>query len=228
MLVLEELEIAQSDFRLRADLSVETGARVAVMGPSGAGKSTLLGAVAGFVAHRGRILWAGAAIEGQPPAVRPLTMLFQDHNLLPNLTAVQNVALGIDPGLRRPALARAEAALAEVGLAGLEGRRPAHLSGGQAGRVALARALLRDRPLLLLDEPFAALGPGLRTDMLDLVGRICTARGLTLLMVTHDPADARRLCPGTIVVDEGVAEPPVPTEALLDAPPPGLRAYLGR
>lgn len=227
MLALEGLKIVQQGFRLQADLEVPRGARVAVMGPSGAGKSTLLGAIAGFVAHSGRILWAGAALHDRPPAARPLTILFQDHNLLPNLTAAQNVALGIDPALRRAALARAEGALAEVGLAGLQGRRPARLSGGQAGRVALARALLRERPLLLLDEPFAALGPGLRAEMLDLVGRICTERSLTLLMVTHDPADARRLCPLTLVVDAGRAAPPAPTAALLDDPPPGLRAYLG-
>lgn len=228
MLALEGLEIVQEGFRLAADLSVPRGARVAVMGPSGSGKSTLLGAIAGFVAHRGRVLWDGAAIEGLPPAARPLTILFQDHNLLPNLSAAQNVALGIDPGLGRAALDRAGGALAEVGLAGLEGRRPAQLSGGQAGRVALARALLRDRPLLLLDEPFAALGPGMRADMLDLVGRICTERGLTLLMVTHDPGDALRLCPLTVVVDAGRAAPPVPTGPLLAAPPPGLAVYLGR
>jgi thiamine transport system ATP-binding protein len=228
MLALEGLEIVQEGFRLTANLTVPKGARVAVMGPSGSGKSTLLGALAGFVAHRGRVRWDGAAIEALPPAARPLTILFQDHNLLPNLSAAQNVALGIDPGLGRAALARAGAALAEVGLAGLASRRPAQLSGGQAGRVALARALLRDRPLLLLDEPFAALGPGMRADLLDLVGRICAERGLTLLMVTHDPGDAARLCPLTVVVDEGRAAPPVATGALLEAPPPGLAAYLGR
>jgi thiamine transport system ATP-binding protein len=228
MLALEGLEVVQDGFRLGADWTVARGARVAVMGPSGAGKSTLLGALAGFVGHTGAVVWEGARIDPLPPAARPLTILFQDHNLLPGLSAVQNVAIGIDPGLGRAALDRAAGALASVGLAGFEGRRPGALSGGQAGRVALARALLRDRPLLLLDEPFAALGPGLKAGMLDLVGRICAERGVTLLMVTHDPADARRLCPLTVVVDAGGAAAPAPTEALLADPPPGLAAYLGR
>jgi len=229
MLELDGLRIRQGDFALAADWAVPRGALVAVIGPSGGGKSTLLGAVAGFVGHRGAIRWDGAPIDALPPAARPLSILFQDHNLLPNLTARDNVALGIDPRLRLDAGARdrVAAALAAVGLQGLQDRRPAALSGGQIGRVALARVLLRDRPLLLLDEPFAALGPGLKAGMLDLVGRLCAERGLTLLMVTHDPADARRLCPLTVVVDGGVAAPPAPTAALLDNPPPGLRDYLG-
>lgn len=229
MLELKDVRIVLGDFRLSADMAVPQGARVAVMGPSGAGKSTLIGALAGFVAHEGEIRWQGTRIDGLPPARRPLSILFQDHNLFPHLTAFQNVALGISPRLRlgAPERARVEAALAEVGLEGFADRRPGQLSGGQAGRVALARVLLRDRPLLLLDEPFSALGPGLKREMLDLAARAAEARGLTLLMVTHDPADALRLCPLTVTVDEGVAQPPRDTGELLQNPPEGLRAYLG-
>jgi thiamine transport system ATP-binding protein len=229
MLELDALTIEQTGFHLAADFSVPEGARVAVIGPSGAGKSTLLGAIAGFVAHRGQIRWQGQPIHTLPPARRPLSILFQDHNLLPHLSAFDNAALGLDPRLRLDAAQRARvtAALHAVGLDGLEQRRPGQLSGGQVGRVALARVLLRDRRLLLLDEPFSALGPGLKAGMLDLVAGLCDQRGLTLLMVTHDPADARRLCPQTVVVAEGRAAPPVDTTALLAAPPPALRAYLG-
>lgn len=228
MLRLEGLEVIQDGFRLTADWRVPEGARVAVMGASGAGKSTLLGALAGFVAHQGQIWWSGAQIDRLAPAARPLTILFQDHNLFPGLSARDNVALGIDPGLGRAARARAAQALAEVGLDGLGDRRPAQMSGGQGARVALARALLRDRPVLLLDEPFAGLGPGLRAEMLGLVAKLCDRRGTTLLMVTHDPADAQRLCDLTVVVEDGRAAPPQPTDALLRAPPPGLAAYLGQ
>ena len=230
MLRLEGLELAQGDFRLRADLEVPRGASVAVMGPSGGGKSTLLSAIAGFLAPRaGRILWDGRDLGPLGPGERPVGMLFQDNNLFPHLSALQNVALGLRPTLRPGAQerARAEAALARVGLAGLEGRRPAELSGGQQGRAALARLLVQDRPLVLMDEPFAALGPALKAEMLALTREVLGGRGATLLMVTHDPADARAVAESAILVAEGRAEPPAPVEALLAEPPPALRAYLG-
>lgn len=91
MLTLESLSIVQDDFRLEADLGVPMGARVAVMGPSGAGKSTLMGALAGFVPlAAGAIRWQGTRIDGLPPARRPLSILFQDHNLLPHLSVFDN------------------------------------------------------------------------------------------------------------------------------------------
>ena len=230
MLELDGIEITQGSFRLAADLRVPQGARVAVMGPSGAGKSTLLGAIAGFVPlARGEIRWQGARIDGLDPARRPLSLLFQDHNLLPHLSVFDNVALGVSPGLRLNPGQRAGVmqALRDTGLDGLEARRPGQLSGGQIGRAGLARVLLRARPLLLLDEPFAALGPALKAQMLDLVGRIVAQTGATLLMITHDPADARRLCDLTLVVADGIAASPAPTAALLADPPRALAAYLG-
>lgn len=230
MLRLEALELAQGDFRLRADLEVPRGAPVAVMGPSGGGKSTLLAAIAGFLApRRGRILWDGRDLGPLGPGDRPVGVLFQDNNLFPHLTALQNVALGLRPTLRPTAQerARAEAALARVGLAGLGGRRPAALSGGQQGRAALARLLVQDRPLVLMDEPFAALGPALKAEMLALTREVLGGRGATLLMVTHDPADALAVAGSVIVVADGRAAPPAPAAALLRDPPPALRAYLG-
>ena len=107
------------------------------------------------------------------------------------------------------------------------GRRPAELSGGQQSRAALARALLRARPLLLLDEPFAALGPALKADMLALVADVAAETRATLLMVTHDPEDARRHASLTVLVDDGTALAPQPTASLFANPPVGLRAYLG-
>lgn len=226
---LERLVIRQGGFGLTADWSVPTGARVAVIGPSGAGKSTLLSVIAGFFPPvAGRVLWAGADIGGLPPGDRPLSILFQDGNLFPHLNVAQNLGLGLAPSLRLNEAQKAavRAVLAEVGLGDKAARRPAALSGGEQSRVALARALLRARPLLLLDEPFAALGPALKGQMLDLVDRIAGQTGATVLMVTHDPEDARRLCPLTVVVADGMAAPPAPTAALLENPPPALRAYL--
>ena len=110
---------------------------------------------------------------------------------------------------------------------GLEDRKPGALSGGQQSRAALARVLLQDRPLLLLDEPFAALGPALKVEMLDLVAELAAETGATLLMISHDPDDARRITDLAILVAEGVAHPPRSTADLLDNPPPALKAYLG-
>ncbi|CUX83848.1 MAG: ABC-type thiamine uptake system ATPase component ThiQ [Roseibaca calidilacus] len=228
MLRLENVTIQQGGFHLRADFAVPQGAHVAVIGPSGAGKSTLLGAIAGFVPHAGKIAWRGAALP-QDPGARPVSILFQDNNLFPHLSVFDNVALGLKPGLRLSPRERAQVsdALAHVGLAGMEMRRPAELSGGQHSRVALARTLIRARPIVLLDEPFAALGPALKADMLALVAQIVAKTGATLLMVSHDVADARAICDQTVLVAEGVAHPPQGTGQLLDNPPPELRAYLG-
>ncbi|NBB96929.1 MAG: ATP-binding cassette domain-containing protein [Alphaproteobacteria bacterium] len=228
MLRLEDVTIRQGGFRLTANFALSRAARVAVIGPSGAGKSTLLGAIAGFLPHDGIITWTGQALPDDPGA-RPVSILFQDNNLFPHLSMLDNVALGLKPSLRLTMAERAQVqdALARVGLEGLDTRRPAELSGGQQSRVALARTLIRARPVLLLDEPFAALGPALKAEMLDLVADIARDTGATLLMVSHDVNDARAICPHTVLVADGVAHPPRPTKALLDNPPPELRAYLG-
>ncbi|WP_126975380.1 thiamine ABC transporter ATP-binding protein [Frigidibacter oleivorans] len=229
-LQLDDVTLVQGDFRLAADLRVAPGARVAVIGPSGAGKSTLLSLIAGFVLPTtGRVLWQGQDLAALRPGQRPVSILFQDQNLFPHLSVAQNVGLGLNPALRLTGADRdaVAAALDRVGLPDMADRRPAELSGGQQGRVALARALLRRRPVLLLDEPFAALGPALKVEMLDLVKDIAAEQGATLLMVSHDPADARRLEGEAILVAEGRAHPPVPAGPLLDRPPPALAAYLG-
>lgn len=228
---LDGVVIAQDAWRLPADFSVPRGSSTALIGPSGAGKSTLLDVVAGFLdPAAGRVSWQGRDLAGLAPAARPVTLLFQDHNLFPHMTVAENVGLGLRPNLRlsRDERDRVAAALAEVGLAGKEGRRPEALSGGERSRVALARALLRNRPLLLLDEPFAALGPALRAEMLDLVARIRAEQGATLLFVTHAPEDARRIAEQVILVADGEAAPPVATGAIFTDPPPALRQYLGQ
>jgi thiamine transport system ATP-binding protein len=230
VLQLDQIVLAEPGFRLEADFAVAPGARVAIIGPSGAGKSTLLNAIAGFVAPQaGRILWQGRDLAGQEPGARPISILFQDQNLFPHLTLAQNLGLALSPRLRLTEAqgAQVEAALARVGLAGMGARRPAQVSGGQQGRAALARALLRARPVLLLDEPFAALGPALKADMLDLVAEVAAETGAMVLMVTHDPADARRFADQTVLVAEGRADAPRDTAALFADPPPALRAYLG-
>ena len=231
MLHLDRLTLRQGSFRLSADWSAKAGARIAVMGPSGAGKSTLLAAIAGFLPPKeGALRWQGQDLGAVAPGHRPVTILFQDQNLFPHLTVAQNLGLGLRPDLRlsQDDHRRVADALDKTGLDGLGTRRPSQLSGGQASRAALARALLRARPILLLDEPFAALGPALRADMLALVRDVADATGALVLMVTHDPRDAGALGGLTAFVADGVAQPPVETGALLDNPPPALRDYLGQ
>ena len=114
-----------------------------------------------------------------------------------------------------------------VGLGGFENHFPAQLSGGMQQRLAIAQSLIMRPRVLLLDEPFAALGPALKREMLDLVRALTDETGATLLMVSHDPDDARRLADEVILVADGRAHPPEPTGELLDNPPAALRDYLG-
>ncbi len=231
MLTLDRLALRQGDFTLAADLRVQRGAVVAVMGPSGGGKSTLLAAIAGFLQpEQGRVLWDGQDLTRLAPGDRPISILFQDNNLFPHLSIAQNLGLGLRPSLRLgpQEWAQVEAVLERVGLGGLSARKPGALSGGQQSRAALARVLLGGRPLVLMDEPFSALGPGLKDEMLDLAAATLADTGRTLIMVTHDPADAARIAGQVIVVDDGVAAAPVATATLFANPPAGLRAYLGK
>ncbi|MGC1504899.1 MAG: ATP-binding cassette domain-containing protein [Sulfitobacter sp.] len=215
---------------MKADMVLEQGRKYAVIGPSGAGKSTLLGALCGFVPlAQGRLFWQDREITDVAPGARPITMLFQDNNLFPHLSVVQNVGLGIRPDLRLNAQdqARVAQALERVGLSDQAAKKPGVLSGGQQSRAALARVLVQARPWVLLDEPFAALGPALRNEMLDLVQDLVAETGAGLIMVTHAPEDVRRIADDVIFVGSGRAEAPKPAAELMDNPPPELRAYLG-
>ncbi|ATG37311.1 thiamine import ATP-binding protein ThiQ [Phaeobacter piscinae] len=230
MLKLENCLLDNGGFIVRADLTIEAGHRVAVIGPSGAGKTTLIEAIAGFVPiTAGTLSWQDRALTDVLPGQRPIAMLFQDGNLFPHLSVAQNVGLGIRPNLRLSVeeQEKVRAAITRVGLQGMEERKPAALSGGQQSRVALGRVLVQGRDLLLLDEPFAALGPALKAEMLDLVAELAAETGATVLMVSHDPADARRIADQVVLVADGVAHPPMATAELLDNPPPALKAYLG-
>jgi len=137
--------------------------------------------------------------------------------------------LAIKPTLRlsQQDTARASDMLDHVDLSGFGDRLPSDISGGQQSRAALARVLLADRPVVLLDEPFAALGPGLKNDMLDLVHTLLARTDRTVIMVTHDPADAKRIAEETALVASGQVARPVATTALFADPPPSLAEYLG-
>lgn len=181
---------------LHADLTVARGEIVVLSGPSGVGKSTLIDLICGFLAPQaGDIRWDGASILGLAPARRPVSALFQSGDLFDHLDVATNVALGLDPRGRPDAAGRARVAqvLGQLGLEGLGPRRSDALSGGQRQRVGLARALLRARPVLCLDEPFAALDPEARAGSAALIRDLVARGDLACLVISHDAGDRARL-----------------------------------
>ncbi|QLF71264.1 ATP-binding cassette domain-containing protein [Peteryoungia desertarenae] len=198
------LKLGHRDFDF--DLGIERGVVTAVAGASGSGKSTLLNLIAGFEQPQvGRVLIDGQDVTDLPPARRPISLVFQDNNLFAHLDLFTNIGLGIHPAMRlapgdRLTVSRA---LERVGLAGFERRLPGSLSGGERQRAAFARALVRRKPVLLLDEPFAALDPGLRSSMADLLIDLHRDSVPTIVLVTHDPRDIERLADRVIFLDQG-------------------------
>lgn len=206
MLKLIDITWLYHHLPMRFTLSVSRGEQVAILGPSGAGKSTLLNLIAGFLAPAsGTMMIEGEDHTATPPSRRPVSMLFQENNLFSHLGVWQNIGLGLDPGLKLNASQREKMRhiARQMGLDSLLERLPGELSGGQRQRAALARCLVREQPILLLDEPFSALDPALRQEMLTLVAEVCRDKQLTLLMVSHSVEDAARIAPRSIVVADG-------------------------
>ena len=192
MIRLDNVFLADDALPMTFDLQVAAGERIAIVGPSGAGKSTLLNLIAGFVLPTQGKIWLNSEnYTRSAPYERPVSMLFQENNLFPHLTVQQNLALGLKTSLKLTALEQdqIERVADAVGLTSFLSRLPNSLSGGQKQRVALARCLLRDKPILLLDEPFSALDPELRMEMLNLIDELCHSKSLTLLLVTHQPSE---------------------------------------
>ena len=207
MLTVEDIRFAYPGGpEFTFSLTIKRGEIVTLSGPSGSGKSTLIDLICGFLRPlSGDILWDGRSILPLTPANRPVSALFQTGDLFDHLNVKMNIALGLDPRGRPDHAQRGQirAVLAEIGLPGFEHRLPGQLSGGQRQRVALARDLLRDKPLMLLDEPFSALDTETRDEMATLVRRLTHDRGLATLIVSHDPADAGRLGSRAIALRDG-------------------------
>lgn len=206
MLTLTDLTYHYPHQPMRFTFSVGRGERLAILGPSGAGKSTLLALIAGFLpASSGRLLLAGVDHTTSVPASRPVSMLFQQHNLFPHLSVAENIGLGLHPGLKLNLQQKrsVEQIAHQMGIEALLTRLPQALSGGQQQRAALARCLIRQQPILLLDEPFSALDPALRQEMLLLVQAVCAERDITLLLVSHHTEDAAHIAERVLLIVDG-------------------------
>jgi iron(III) transport system ATP-binding protein len=187
-------------------LAVQRGEFFAFLGPSGSGKTTLLRLIAGFgTPGAGRILIGGRDVGRLPPWSRQVGMVFQSYALWPHMTVAENVAFGLERRRRpRAEIARrVSEALALVGLTALAGRRPAQLSGGQQQRVALARTLVIEPEVLLLDEPLSNLDAKLRLEMRAELRRLQRKLGLTAIYVTHDQEEANAVADRIAVLHEG-------------------------
>jgi putative thiamine transport system ATP-binding protein len=212
-LLMDGVELWLGERRLIGplDFAIAPGEVATLMGPSGCGKSSLLAFICGTLdpAFRaiGRLRLDGADIGNLAPERRRLGILFQDDLLFPHLSVGGNLAFGLPAGLpSRERRTRAMAALAEAGLSGFVDRDPASLSGGQRARVALLRMLLSEPKALLLDEPFGRLDSRLRGQFRQLVFARARARGLPVLMVTHDREDAEAACGKIITTEEDLAD----------------------
>ena len=231
MITLNDLTYIYEHQPMRFSLNISDGERVAILGPSGAGKSTLLALIAGFLmADQGVVTLDGVNHTHTPPSKRPVSMLFQENNLFSHLSIEQNLGLGLDTGLRLNGAQkkRLNEIAQQVGILDYLPRLPSQLSGGQRQRAALARCLLRDHPILLLDEPFSALDPALRGEMLQLLDQVCSEQNLTLLMVSHNLDDAARIATRTLLVADGRIAYDGTTQDLLDGKDPAAAALLGR
>jgi len=209
--ILELRDLAKDFANHRAvdgiSLTIPRGGFYSLLGPSGCGKTTTLRLIAGFeTPTAGRVLLNGAVVNQQKPYERNVSTVFQNYALFPHLTAAENIAFGLKRRNARDIARRVGEALELVRLAGKESRYPAQLSGGERQRVALARSLVLEPEVLLLDEPLAALDPKLRKQMRLELKEMQRRVGITFLLVTHDQEEALSMSDQLAVMNAGAIE----------------------
>ncbi|OZI40002.1 polyamine ABC transporter ATP-binding protein [Bordetella genomosp. 5] len=203
------------------NIDIEPGEFFALLGPSGSGKSTLLRLIAGFNQHsHGELLIDGRDVSGTPPWKRNIGMVFQNYALWPHMTVWDNVAFGlVERKLPREEIrAKVQAALDLVGLSAFGKRRPNQLSGGQQQRVALARTIVIEPQVLLLDEPLSNLDKKLRVQMRQDLLSLQRRLGITTIFVTHDQEEAMTTADRMAVLDHGVVQQIGSPTTLFDYP----------
>ena len=207
-----DIQLRLGRFSLDAALSAASGEVVALLGPNASGKSTILRALTGLLPLTGgRVVLDGTVLDDPAqrtritPEKRPIALMFQDYLLFPHLSALENVAFGlrVTGTDKKAARQKAAEALANVGLKDMASKRPGSMSGGQQQRVAMARALVTDPKLLLLDEPLAALDVSTKTDVRRLLRATLRQSSAANILVTHDLLDAVALGDRMIVIENG-------------------------
>ena len=203
------------------NLSIDRGEFLTMLGPSGSGKTTCLMMLAGFeTATHGEILLGGKPINNIPPHKRGIGMVFQNYALFPHMTVAENLAFPLevrkmDKSTRE---AKVKRALDMVQMGAFGGRRPAQLSGGQQQRIALARALVFEPELVLMDEPLGALDKQLREHMQFEITRLAHDLGITTVYVTHDQTEALTMSDRVAVFDDGRIQQLAPPDKLYEEP----------
>lgn len=195
-LIVDRLEVVLDGYKLNYDLQLAEGECLAIQGRSGVGKSTLLHTLAGFEqARSGQVLWNGEDLLRLPAHQRPISMLFQEHNLFEHLSVMSNLKLGFD---QAPDLSELREAAEALEVLDQLNKYPYELSGGQRQRIGLIRTLLRPTPLILLDEPFAELDQHTREKAAHWTAQTVRDQGKTLILVTHQDEDAERIADRTL------------------------------
>lgn len=231
LLQFSNVAFSQGSLSILRDISlcVRKGERLVVMGKSGAGKSTLLRVMAGLqVPTTGEVLLQGSALSRISPSERNIAMLTQDYALYPQMTVQQNLQTASQRQKDDSALVveRMDQVIRWFGIEELMNRLPSQISGGQAQRVAMAKALIRKPQLLLLDEPFSQLDNQLHSQLVQSLMIACEQLELTLCCVSHDPREAFRIASRIIVLNDGVVEQDGTPQAIYQEPNSVLVAEL--
>ena len=205
LLSASKCNIKNGNFSVQCDFNLEIGNHLSFFGPSGSGKSSVLLGLAGFLPIiNGDLVYDDKSISKIEPKDRPFDLLFQENNLFPHLTVSRNILLGLGAKAKMDLQNSyiVNEILDLVGLYKERNRLPQDISGGQRSRAAIARSLIRKKPILLLDEPFAALDFELKNEILALLLRITRKNNLSIILVSHDPRDVQYLGGDVVLFSE--------------------------